>query len=55
MPGRGTRTFKIRDQAGMSYAVVADETGELLASEQDHPRGYQSNGATISRACVEGL
>ncbi len=55
MPGRGTRTFMIRDFAGMTYAVVADETGELLASEQGHPRGYQSNGATISRACVERL
>lgn len=53
MSGRGTRTFTIRDFAGMTYAVVADETGELLASEQGHPRGYQSRGATISRACVE--
>lgn len=53
MSGRGTRTFMIRDFAGMTYAVVADETGELLASEQGHPRGYQSNGATISRACVD--
>lgn len=55
MSGRGTQTFTIRDFAGMTYAVVADETGELLASEQGHPRGYQSNGATISRACVERL
>lgn len=55
MSGRGTRTFTIRDQAGMTYAVVADETGELLASEQGHPRGYQSNGARISRACVDRL
>lgn len=55
MSGRGTRTFMIRDFAGMTYAVVADETGELLASEQGHPRGYQSRGATISRACVERI
>lgn len=53
MSGRGTRTFMIRDQAGMTYAVVAEETGELLASEQGHPRGYQSRGAIISRACVD--
>ena len=39
----------------VTQRITRDFGHELLASEQGQPRGYLSNGATISRACVEKL
>lgn len=51
LTGRETRAFQIQSQAGMIYSVQIVDTGELVAAESSHPRGYISKGATITREC----
>lgn len=51
LPGRETRAFTIQNHAGMIYSVQVSDTGELIAAENAHPRGFISRGATISRQC----
>ena len=51
LTGRETRAFIIQGQAGMVYSVQIVDTGELVAAESSHQRGYISRGATITRQC----
>jgi hypothetical protein len=51
LPGRGTSTFDIQNFAGMIYSVQVVDTGELIAAETAHPRGFISRGATLTRQC----
>lgn len=52
IPGRGTRTFPVRQVVGVYYTVEIIDTGELLAAEPAHPRGAVSRGARLERRCV---
>jgi hypothetical protein len=51
IPGRDTRRYEIQNLAGMVYSVQVVDTGELIAAENMHPRGFISRGATIAREC----
>lgn len=52
IPGRGTRTFPVRQTVGVYYTVEIIDTGELLAAEPAHPRGALSRGARLERRCT---
>jgi hypothetical protein len=52
IPGRGSRSYPVRQVTGVYYAVEIVDTGELLAAEAAHPRGVFSRGATLQRRCV---
>ncbi len=52
IPGRGTRTFPVRQATGVYYSVEVVDSGELLAAEPAHPRGAVSRGARLERRCL---
>jgi hypothetical protein len=53
LPGRGTRSFDIQNIAGMVYSVHVVDTGEIVAAEDAHPRGFIERGATLKRQCAD--
>lgn len=53
LPGRGSRTFEIQNIAGMVYSVHVIDTGEIIAAEDAHPRGFIERGATLKRQCAD--
>lgn len=53
LPGRGSRTFEIQNLAGMIYSVHVIDTGEIVAAEDAHPRGFIERGATLKRQCAD--